>query len=70
MFLVQPAREAMSRNFVQLPEEVTVSEAIKQVNFETNRVIVTSGPRIAGFLFDLPRYPISRTNTGRNWRHP
>ena len=50
MFLVQPAREAMSRNFVQLPEEMTVSEAIKQVNFETNRVIVTSGPRIAGFV--------------------
>ncbi|MEZ5870623.1 MAG: chloride channel protein [Nitratireductor sp.] len=50
MFLVQPAREAMSRNFLQLPEEMTVSEAVKQVNFEINRVIVTSGPRIAGFV--------------------
>ena len=50
MFLVQPAREVMSKNFIVLPAEMSVTEALTRVDVETNRVIVTDGSRIVGYV--------------------
>lgn len=50
MFLVQPASEVMSRGFSVLPAEMTVAEALTRIDLDSNRVIVTAGPRIAGFV--------------------
>ena len=50
MFLVQPAREVMSRNFKVLEMSMSVAEALTIVDVETNRVIVTDGQRIVGFV--------------------
>jgi chloride channel protein, CIC family len=50
MFLVQPAREVMSKNFIVLPMEMSVTEALSRVDVETNRVVVTDGARIVGYV--------------------
>ncbi|MDZ5698187.1 chloride channel protein [Chelativorans sp. M5D2P16] len=50
MFLVQPVTEIMSKNFVVLPGDVTVAQALKQIDVEAGKVIVTDGQRISGFI--------------------
>ncbi len=50
MFLVQPAREVMSRNFNVLEMDMNVADALTRVDVETNRVIVTDGQRIVGYV--------------------
>ena len=50
MFLVQPAREVMSKDFIVLPAEMSVTEALSRVDVETNRVVVTDGTRIVGYV--------------------
>ncbi|PWV99166.1 CIC family chloride channel protein [Hoeflea marina] len=50
MFLVQPAREVMSRNFNVLETGMSVADALTRVDVETNRVIVTDGQRIVGYV--------------------
>ena len=50
MFLVQPAREVMSENFIVLPMDMSVTEALSRVDVETNRVVVTDGVRIVGYV--------------------
>ncbi|OCW55687.1 chloride channel protein [Hoeflea olei] len=50
MFLVQPAREVMSRSFTVLDMNISVTEALTRVDIETNRVIVTDGQRLVGFV--------------------
>lgn len=51
MFLVQAARNAMSRSFEILPADYKVSEALKTLDLDTIRhVILTDGQRISGFV--------------------
>ena len=50
MFMVQPVTEVMSKTFEILPGAMTVSEALKRIDVETSRVILTDGNRITGFV--------------------
>ncbi|MCP3055084.1 chloride channel protein [Aurantimonas marianensis] len=50
MFLVQPVTEVMATNFEILPGAMKVSDALKQLDVETSRVILTDGGRISGFV--------------------
>lgn len=51
MYLVQPARQLMSTQFVILPAETSISEALERISGEQgSHVIVTEGPRIAGYV--------------------
>ncbi|MCB8835996.1 chloride channel protein [Aurantimonas sp. VKM B-3413] len=50
MYLVQPVTEVMVKNFTVLPEDMTVSEALKRIDIDTTRVIITDGNRITGYV--------------------
>ncbi|MCR4267117.1 chloride channel protein [Nitratireductor sp. ZSWI3] len=50
MFLVQPVAEIMNRDFHVLPGEMTVAEAVKQIDVTTAKLVVTDGQRISGFI--------------------
>ncbi|MEP0508120.1 MAG: chloride channel protein [Aurantimonas coralicida] len=50
MFMVQPVTDVMSKTFEILPGAMTVSEALKRIDVETSRVILTDGNRITGFV--------------------
>ncbi|MEC5290991.1 chloride channel protein [Aurantimonas sp. C2-6-R+9] len=50
MFLVQPVSEVMETSFEILPGSMTVSDALKHIDVETTRVILTDGNRITGFV--------------------
>ncbi|SON56952.1 H(+)/Cl(-) exchange transporter ClcA [Hartmannibacter diazotrophicus] len=51
MFLVQPAREAMSTAFTVFPDDMSVQEMLKSLPAEGRQhVVVSEGGRIAGFI--------------------
>jgi CIC family chloride channel protein len=51
MYLVRQARELMSRDFVVLPAETRVADMLDRLGDHNSRhVIVSDGPRIAGFI--------------------
>ena len=50
MFLVQPVTEVMATNFEVLPGDMKVTDALKRIDVETSRVILTDGQRISGYV--------------------
>jgi len=50
MFLVQPAREVMTKSIRVLPSTMSVTEALSHVDVENNRVVVTDDNRIVGYV--------------------
>jgi len=61
MFLVQPVTEVVNRNFKVLPQEMSVSDAIKEIDPETTKVLVSDGQRLAGFVrFGTIRYRLEK----------
>lgn len=51
MYLVQPIKEVMAKNFVILPLDTPVQEAISAVSADGgSHIIASDGPRIAGFV--------------------
>ncbi|MEX6506568.1 chloride channel protein [Jiella sp. M17.18] len=50
MYLVQSAAETMVKNFTVLPESMTVTDALKRIDIDTSRVIITDGNRITGYV--------------------
>ncbi|SJZ48565.1 chloride channel protein [Consotaella salsifontis] len=50
MFLVQPVTDVMARDFKVLPASMTVVEALKEVDPEHTRVVLSDGNRIIGFV--------------------
>ncbi|TPW29545.1 chloride channel protein [Pararhizobium mangrovi] len=61
MFLVQPIREVVNRNFKVLPQDMTVADAINEIDPDTTKVIVSDGQRLAGFIrFGTIRYNMQK----------
>lgn len=51
MYLVQPIKEVMAKNFVILPLDTPIQEAIAAVSADGgSHIIASDGPRIAGFV--------------------
>ena len=50
MFLVQPVSEVMETTFEVLNQSMTVQDALKRIDVDTTRVILTDGTRITGFV--------------------
>lgn len=50
MFLVQPVTAIMSRSFEVLPADMRLAEALKRIDSEQTRIIVSDGQRLAGFV--------------------
>ena len=50
MFLVQPVREVMSKDFIVLPADMPVTKALQTVEVTTKRVVIADGQRIAGYV--------------------
>ena len=50
MYLVQQARELMSRDFIVLPKDTAVSDALQVIDGRRSTVICTQGNRIHGFV--------------------
>ena len=66
MFLVQPVTEVVNRNFKVLPQEMTVADAISQIDPETTKVLVSDGQRLAGFIrFGTIRYRMEKVANQR-----
>ena len=66
MFLVQPVNEVVNRNFKVLPQEMTVADAISQIDPETTKVLVSDGQRLAGFIrFGTIRYRMEKVANQR-----
>ena len=49
MFLVQQARELMNRNFIVMPKEATIIDALNTLDGRRATVIIADGSRIMGF---------------------
>ncbi|MEF2073708.1 chloride channel protein [Consotaella aegiceratis] len=50
MFLVQPVASVMARDFKIMPNDMRVVDALKEVDPEHTRVVLTDGTRITGFV--------------------
>lgn len=50
MFLVQPVKEILNKDFKVLPESMTVADAIHEIDMRSTKVVVSDGQRISGFI--------------------
>lgn len=64
MFLVQPVTEILNKDFKILPETMTVTDAIHEIDARSTKVVVSDGQRISGFIrFGTLRGDMSKIGT-------